>query len=234
MNNFIPFTQEMIDESLIQSRKREEHINHYFESDVMDGETRNQVGFLGEFACCVALGLDWKANIRSDYLTPDHGDLILDGKKIDVKTNTHDSRFIPPHEKYPQGHFLVTEKQRSRLGGYDFIVNGAIDRAKMDGWYPVGFISTKELKSLPTATHHSITGNKYNSGEVIELKYSKLKPLGCLRMETVENYGVTEGVGGEHEEILEDAERFVESNYDEPHETLREAARIIKGLLVLL
>ncbi len=234
MNHFIPFTQEMIDESLIQSRKREQYINHYFESDVMDSETRNQVGFLGEFACCVALGLDWKANIRSDYLTADHGDLVLDGKKIDVKTNTHDSRFIPPHEKYPQGHFLVTEKQRSRLGDYDFIVNGAIDRAKMDGWHPVGFISTKELKSLPTATHHSITGNKYRGGEVIEVNYARLKPLGGLRMETVENYGVTEGVEGEHDEILEDAERFIEANYDEPHETLRDAARIIKGLLVLL
>jgi hypothetical protein len=53
-------------------------------------------------------------------------------------------------------------------------------------------------------------------------------------METVENYGVTEGVEGEHDEILEDAERFIEANYDEPHETLRDAARIIKGLLVLL
>ncbi len=47
-------------------------------------------------------------------------------------------------------------------------------------------------------------------------------------------YGTTEGAGGEHEEIIEDAEHFLEKNYDEPHEDLREAARIIKGLLELI
>ena len=57
MNNFIPFTQEMIDASVMQASKRNPHIKHHFESATMDGEIRDQVGFLGEFACCEALGL---------------------------------------------------------------------------------------------------------------------------------------------------------------------------------
>jgi len=221
---FIPFTQEMIDESSAQSMKRERFIKHHFESDVMSSDVRNQVGFLGEFACCVALGLDWKKSIRENYDAPDHFDIIFRGKRIDVKTQVTPTKFL-----IPQRHFLVSETQKEHIKLSDYIVSGAISREKMNGWHPIGYAPTEVLDQIEAVTHHSVSGTKYYT-KTIEIPIEKFQPLGGL----MENYGVTEGVGGEHEEVIEDAERFVEINHDEPHEDLREASRIIRGLLDLI
>jgi hypothetical protein len=229
VNNFIPFTQEMIDASVMQASKRNPHIKHHFESATMDGEIRDQVGFLGEFACCEALGLSWQENIRSSYSVPDNCDILFSGKKIDVKTSIAPERFVPPN--HTRGFLMVAEAQREHVLKSDYIVSGIIDKEKMNGWYPVGFAPTSIINGIKPVTHHSVSGTKYVT-PTIEINYSKLQTVEVLMGE----YGTVEGAEGErisrrYEEVIEDAEKFIETNYDEPHEDLREAARIIKSLL---
>jgi hypothetical protein len=56
----VKITDEMKTHSIIESKKRDAFINHHFEVSHMSYEQRDQLGFLGEFACCELLGIDWK------------------------------------------------------------------------------------------------------------------------------------------------------------------------------
>ena len=60
----------------------------HFEVNHLSYNERDELGFVGEFACCKFLGIDWKENIRDNYLTIDDFDFIVKIKKIDVKTET--------------------------------------------------------------------------------------------------------------------------------------------------
>jgi len=219
----------MVDESLAQSQKREQYIHHHFESGLMDSTTRNQVGFLGEFSCCTALGLSWKDNIRTDYSVPDDCDILFNGYRLDVKTSVSVGAFTPPN--HINGFCMIAEAQRSHVLKSDYIVAGIINKEQMNGWYPVGVAPTSILNDINPVMNHSVSGTRYVT-PTIEIKYSKFQKMEVLMGE----YKAVDGAEGErisrkYEDIIEEAEKFIEINYDEPHEELREAARIIKSLL---
>ena len=65
-------TPEMRTQATVEAKRRDAHIRH----------------FLGEFACCTLLNIDWRRNIRDNYLTIDNYDFIVKGLKADVKTET--------------------------------------------------------------------------------------------------------------------------------------------------
>ena len=62
---------------LLQRRQQQQHvrtdlyahIKHHSEVGHLSYEERDVLGFLGEFACCELLGINWKDNIRENYLT---------------------------------------------------------------------------------------------------------------------------------------------------------------------
>lgn len=56
----IKFTSEMIEESIKQTIKRKDFITPNFKNPKMTQEQSDQIGFLGEFACCEFMGIDWK------------------------------------------------------------------------------------------------------------------------------------------------------------------------------
>lgn len=84
----IEFTNEMIEQSIIQTKKRNPDLKPHFENINMPKEQGHQIGFLGEFAACEYFGLSWLDNIRSDYKTIDTHDLTLGNAKVDVKTES--------------------------------------------------------------------------------------------------------------------------------------------------
>ncbi|WP_102409459.1 hypothetical protein [Vibrio cyclitrophicus] len=84
----IDITNEMIEQSIIQTKKRNPDLKPHFENLNMTKEQGHQIGFLGEFAACAYFGLNWLDNIRADYKTIDTYDLALGNAKVDVKTES--------------------------------------------------------------------------------------------------------------------------------------------------
>jgi hypothetical protein len=142
----------------VESKKREPHIRHHFDVEHYDSFTRNVIGFLGEFAGCVMLGVDWKANIRPDYFTIDRLDAVYYGRRLDIKTETIPEPFfssvvareIDDDELY--GRRLYHTGQASLLKKYDIIIFGAIERLDLPDikkWYPIGWIEADKIRTYP-------------------------------------------------------------------------------------
>ena len=164
----------MVAQAHVEADRRDKYIVHHFEVGHMNRETRDMVGFLGEFACCKLLGQDWKANIRKDYLDIDSFDIEYKGKRIDVKTETVGeppasriiSRVIGDNVVY--GRRLINQGQWNLLQKYDIIIFGLFIRNQLDKWYPVGYRDTAFLLANYTPQkkqtgwrHLSFSGKRY-------------------------------------------------------------------------
>lgn len=158
----IKITQEMLHYAERETQKRMPYIHAHFEAaHYSEPAMRHIISFIGEFACQQYLGLDWKKNIRANYLVPDDYDCIYQDLLIDIKTET-----IPNHTKLknviqhtidddePYGRRLICENQFRRLHFYDLVIFGCILRpTKTDTtwtpvgahWYPIGLISSQEV-----------------------------------------------------------------------------------------
>lgn len=163
----IKITNEMRIQAKIESSKRDAFINHHFEVGHLTGKERDELGFLGEFACCEALGIDWKKNIRENYYTIDDFDFIVNNKKIDLKTETVPykyaikilNRTINDNELY--GRRLINKGQFSLLSKYDIVIFGLFIRNQIDFWYPIGFIDTKLIIENFVPTYKRADGGNY-------------------------------------------------------------------------
>jgi hypothetical protein len=163
----IKITEEMKAHSIIESKKRDAFINHHFEVGHLSYEQRDQLGFLGEFACCELLGIDWKKNIRENYFTIDDYDLIINQKKIDIKTETIPSKYaskiinktVLDNELY--GRRLINKAQYSLLSKYDYVFFSMFIREDLDYWYPIGFIDSATIIKNYPATFNRPDGGNY-------------------------------------------------------------------------
>jgi len=182
MLNRIEITDEMKGRAKEESKKRNPDINHHFEVEHFTSEQRDEVGFIGEFSACILLGIDWKSNIRQDYKTIDSKDLIINGLKIDVKTESVPSQFfdkiitrkIKDDELY--GRRLINSGQEDLLKKYDIILFGLVDRSKLDYWYPIGWIKSNEILDNYKATIYKPSGGKYKF-KALPVKTSSLKDI---------------------------------------------------------
>lgn len=165
-------TNEMVQAAIHESDRRAPHINHHFELEYMTSEMRDQIGFLGEFACKEELGLDWRVGIRDNYDVPDVGDILNINGIVDIKTET-----IPFYklmdlvrgkigDDEPYGRRLINQDQVPLLEHYDYVVWGALPRP--DGkhtnlkWYSLGYLETSYIlenyritKETPFGTHYT-------------------------------------------------------------------------------
>lgn len=134
----IKITDEMRNQAKIESARRNAFIKHHFEVEHLTYQERDEIGFLGEFACCVGLGIDWKSNIRDNYYTIDDFDFNINNKKIDLKTETVPLNYankiinktISDNELY--GRRLINKGQFSLLTKYDIVIFGLFIRDQMD------------------------------------------------------------------------------------------------------
>jgi len=163
----VKITAEMEKQAIVESNKRNAYIKHHFEVDHLTYEQRDQLGFLGEFACCTLLGLDWKGNIRKDYLTIDDFDFIIKGLKADVKTETIPYNFaqkilnntITDNEVY--GRRLINKGQFSLLSKYDIVIFSFFIRNNTSFWYPIGYLETDFILEKYPPTYKRPDGGNY-------------------------------------------------------------------------
>jgi hypothetical protein len=188
MKLLIDINDEMKLAATKESRRREKFIKHHFEVGHLFGEERNIVGFLGEFASCQFLGLDWKNGIRENYLTIDDFDIIYNGKRIDDKTKTIPDKFffkilyrlIQDDEMY--GSRLINKGQISLLDKYDIIIFGVMVREDTCKWYPFGWLETKFVLDNYKPTNQRPDGGCYLFAGLPEHS-SLLKPIIDLKNE---------------------------------------------------
>jgi hypothetical protein len=182
----IAITDEMRTQAKIESQKRDAFIKHHFEVDHLSYQERDELGFLGEFACCVALGIDWRKNIRENYYTIDDFDFIVNHKRIDLKTETVPykyatkilNRTIGDDDLY--GRRLINKNQFSLLAKYDIVVFGFFIRKQLTYWYPIGYIESRTIVENYPPTFKRPDGGSYPfPGSPVPT--SILKPISDLR-----------------------------------------------------
>lgn len=181
----ILISDEMRHQAKIESQRRDAFINHHFEVGHLSYQERDELGFLGEFACCVALGIDWKANIRDNYYTIDDFDFIVDNKRIDLKTETVPfayaskilNKTINDNELY--GRRLINKGQFLLLTKYDIVIFGLFIRNQVDYWYPIGYTDTNTIiEKYPPTFKRPDGGNYPFAGSPVPT--SILKPISNL------------------------------------------------------
>ena len=178
----VSVTSEMKEQAKNEASKRNPHINHHFDVNHLTGEERDIIGFLGEFACCSLLNIDWKTNIRENYLTIDSFDLIVDGKKADVKTETIPDKYLKLivekkiNDDGVFGRRLINQGQVILLPKYDIVIFGAFERGNYDFWYALGYLESKYIQENYKITKQRPDGGSYPFS-ALAIKSSELKPI---------------------------------------------------------
>lgn len=85
---FVEIDNKMLELAQKEAKRRDPYINHHFSVQHLSENDRDIIGFLGEFAACSLLNINWQENIRENYLTIDNGDGKIKGLIFDVKTET--------------------------------------------------------------------------------------------------------------------------------------------------
>lgn len=181
----VPVTTDMKERAKAESLRRNPHINHHFDVNHLTGEERDIIGFLGEFACCELLKINWKDNIRDNYLTIDNFDLVVNNKKADVKTETIPLKYlnlivdkkINDNELF--GRRLINQGQVILLPKYDIVIFGAFERGNYDYWYPIGYLESKYILENYQITNNRPDGGKYPFS-ALPIKSSELKSINDL------------------------------------------------------
>lgn len=175
-------TEEMLVRAKVESEKRDAHIQHHFEVGHLSYEERDVLGFLGEFACCELLGINWKDNIRENYLTIDNYDFVINGLRTDVKTETVPNSYAQKilnssiDDDGVYGRRLINKGQFNLLNKYDIVIFSLFIRNKLDYWYPIGYLETDYIMKNYLPTYKRPDGGNYpSSGSPVPT--SKLKPI---------------------------------------------------------
>lgn len=149
--------------------RREPFIRHHFETKHYTQAETDMIGFLGEFAVRVMLGLNWREGIRPDYTTIDSHDVLVGKHVIDVKTESIPEKYIeqvitrtiPDNEYY--GRRLYHVGQKNLVSKYEILVMGAVLRQQnskdVSVWFPIGWLYATEIRNYPSGKkgpiHHS-------------------------------------------------------------------------------
>ena len=181
----ITITDEMHRRAEQEANKRDPYINHHFEVGHLTGGERDIIGFLGEFACCEYLGINWKDNIRENYLTIDHGD-INKNVIIDIKTetipNSSPNKYFHRvfnktiHDDETFGRRLIHENQMGLLENYQYVIWGAFVRDAYNKWYALGYLDTETILREYSPTSERPDGGRYPF-PALPIRTSQLKDM---------------------------------------------------------
>lgn len=186
----IKITEEMKRYALIEANKRDPYIKHHFNVEHLSDIDRDIIGFLGEFACCEMFGLNWKNNIRDNYLTIDCGDIKSGNLIFDVKTETLPNKYPNRYfhkvfnrlidDDSPYGRRLIVEGQVELLKKYDIVIFGAFVRDRYDKWYSLGYLETDYILKNYEVTKNTPFGGKYPEA-ALPIKTSDLKDINNIK-----------------------------------------------------
>lgn len=182
----IQITNDMREAARIETQRRDPNINHHFELEYMNGEERDIVGFLGEFACKVCLGLDWRAGIRENYDEIDAGDILHAGAVVDIKTETIPQDILmrlirgQVGDDQPYGRRLINQKQIPLLEHYGYVVWGAFSRGRDGLWFSLGYLETQFILQNYQPTINTPFGMHYNE-PCLNIRQSDLRNINGLK-----------------------------------------------------
>lgn len=183
---YVKITEEMRLQAQIESKRRDPYINHHFDVLYLSNNQRDILGFLGEFACCELLGINWRKNIRENYQSIDDFDFVYKGNRVDVKTETVPVKYakkilrkkIGDNELY--GRRLINSGQYDLLQKYDIVIFSLFARDHYKYWFPIGYLETKTIiKSYPPTTIRPDGNGKYPFS-ACPIPTSILKPISDL------------------------------------------------------
>ena len=188
LNNMpIQITEEMIRRAREEAHRRDAYITHHFEVEHLTGEERDIIGFLGEFACCEFLGINWEDNIRESYLTIDTGDIEHNNLVYDVKSETLPREYLQKvytrniGDDAKWGRRLINEKQVPLLRNYDVVIFGGFVRGEDNlEWYPFGYLETNHILQEYEVTSQRPDGGYYPY-PALPIKTSELKDINELK-----------------------------------------------------
>jgi len=181
----ISIDDEMRNQAKIEGERRDRYIYHHFDVGHLTNAQRNEIGFLGEFACCKMLNIDWKNNIRDNYLTIDDFDIYYQNKRIDVKTETVPFKYAKAiltgtiNDDLTYGRRLINDGQWNLLAKYDIVIFGLFVREMSDEWHPIGYRETKFLLDNYEPAFERPFGGVYPS-KAAAIRTSDLKPIADL------------------------------------------------------
>ena len=164
---FVEIDNKMLELAQKEAKRRDPYINHHFSVQHLSENDRDIIGFLGEFAACSLLNINWQENIRENYLTIDNGDGKIKGLIFDVKTETIPEPYFSDvikktiNDDRLYGRRLIHQGQVSLLHKYQIIIFGAFKRNDYSKWFPIGFQYTENILSNYTATTHRPDGGYY-------------------------------------------------------------------------
>ncbi|UAY78009.1 hypothetical protein K7G90_000264 [Pasteurella canis] len=168
----IKITPEMFEAAVKEVHRRSSNLKPHFYLGYLSEESRQVLGFLGEFSCAIYFGHNWKDYIREDYKLADKYDLVFKDRKdnsisykIDVKTETIPTLDIlnkvmsrKINDDKPYGRRLIHQYQfENNLPNYDWVLFGCFLRPKEQNfdwgpvgyyWYLIGGIETKKNKRI--------------------------------------------------------------------------------------
>ena len=186
---YININNEMIEQAEKESMKRDPYIKHHFSVQHLSEKDRDIIGFLGEFAACEMLKINWKDNIRENYLTIDSGDGEINNMIFDVKTETIPdpyfslviNRTIRDNDLY--GRRLIHKGQIQLLAKYNIVIFGTFKRNDYKKWFPIGWQYTDYICSNYKPTRYRPDGGFYPFS-AMPIKTSELFDINKLRKET--------------------------------------------------
>ncbi|MEM2742316.1 MAG: hypothetical protein QXD95_09260 [Nitrososphaeria archaeon] len=205
---YVEISDEMISRAITESKRREEAVTktgkkafkHHFSPGGEDVTLFNNVlGFLGQFAFCEYVGLDWRESIRKDYSTIEPAKIEYKGNRVSVKTERIAPEYLQKvldksiSEKEKYSTCLYPLGQINLLKKYNIVFYGAFSLNPKDHtignlrrWYPLGWIEAEKIMECPIspkapsganlpypAFHISVKCLKHIS-ELNEIKNNKL------------------------------------------------------------
>lgn len=182
---YIDITEKMEIAANNEAKKRNPYIKHHFEVQHLTGKERDIIGFLGEFAACNLLGIDWENNIRDNYFTIDNGDGVIGKGIFDVKTETIPNPYFTNllnkniQDNGVFGRRLIHQGQAPLLLKYDIVIFGAFLRGDYSKWFPIGYLETDFILKNYKVTSQRPDGGKYPFA-ALPIKTSDLKSVNEL------------------------------------------------------
>ena len=76
---------------------------------------------------------------------------------------------------------MIHKGQVPLLNKYDVVIFGLIDRGNQSGWYPIGYMTTKNILENYSIQTKMPFGTKNYPSPAMAIRTSELKPLSLLK-----------------------------------------------------
>lgn len=147
----IEITERMSVKAKEWTNKKMPHIVQHFIQKRIGKQESIYMSMLGEIAFCDMMDIDW-INMKRDFAKPDIDAITNKGARVEVKTYSVPSPYfeklvtnrLENDDLY--GMCLINGNQTFELKVCDFVFFGVFPEYDYSFWYPIGYMSTKQIR----------------------------------------------------------------------------------------